>query len=357
MTLPVKQMRAAILAEIDAPLIVDEVELPESLAPGQVLVRVHFSGVCGSQVGEVAGAKGPDRYLPHLLGHEGGGVVLEVGPGVRTVSAGDHVVLHWRPGSGIEAAPPIYRWRGEQLNAGWVTTFNDHAVVSENRVTVIPTHLSLDSASLFGCPVTTGLGVVDRDARLRLGESIVVIGAGGVGLSVVQGAALSGALPIVAIDLTEAKRSLALELGATHALDGRDPDLESKIRAIVGAAGADVVVENTGRPPLIRLAYELSKAQGRTVLVGVPPKGEETTLYTLPVHFGKVLTGSHGGSADPERDLPRWLALADAGKLRLEPMITDRYDLDGINDALAGLRNGAVAGRAVVDMGHGGTPA
>jgi S-(hydroxymethyl)glutathione dehydrogenase/alcohol dehydrogenase len=136
MSIP-KIMKAAILAELNQPLIIDEVELPDCLDYGQVLVKIAFTGICGSQIGEIQGRKGPDNYLPHLLGHEASGTVAATGPGVRFVAPEDRVVLHWRKGNGIEAAPPIYRWRGKRLNAGFVTTFNEYAVVSENRVTKV----------------------------------------------------------------------------------------------------------------------------------------------------------------------------------------------------------------------------
>ena len=147
--------QAAILTEQRQPLVVDTIELPKSLEVGQVLVEVHCSGICGSQLGEIDGVKGDDRFLPHLMGHEGFGKVLEVGAGVRYVKRGDSVVLHWRPGAGIQSETPKYTWRGKPLNAGWVTTFNRHAVVSENR-TKVPADTNPDVA-LFGCAVTTAL--------------------------------------------------------------------------------------------------------------------------------------------------------------------------------------------------------
>ncbi|MDE3076602.1 MAG: alcohol dehydrogenase catalytic domain-containing protein, partial [Chloroflexota bacterium] len=179
-------MKAAILVQQHEPLRVAEVKLPDELAYGQVLVRVHYSTICGSQLGEIDGVKGPDRFLPHLLGHEGSGVVESVGPGVGLVHVGERVVLHWMKAAGVEASNPAYYWDGRAVNAGCVTTFNEWAVVSENRLTPIPDSLDLDLAPLFGCAVTTGFGVLMNDAQLKIGESVLVFGAGGVGLNVIQ---------------------------------------------------------------------------------------------------------------------------------------------------------------------------
>src|SRR5262245_28483514 len=178
----IKSTKAAILAESRKPLIVDEIDLPDTLDAGQVLVRVLHTSICGAQINEIEAAKGPDRFLPHLLGHEAAARVIEIGAGVSTVKPGDTVVLHWRPSRGIQSATPRYQWRGRQLNAGWVTTFNDHAVISENRMTVIPTGFDLKLAPLLGCAVTTAAGVVGNDAQVRVGESVAVFGVGGVGL-------------------------------------------------------------------------------------------------------------------------------------------------------------------------------
>jgi S-(hydroxymethyl)glutathione dehydrogenase/alcohol dehydrogenase len=343
-------MKAAILVAQNQPLVVDEVEMPDTLAPGQVEVELSHTGICGAQLGEIAGAKGPDPFLPHLLGHEGVGRVVTIGPGVSHVVPGQTVVLHWRPGVGIEAATPTYRWQGRPLRAGRVTTFNQRAIVSENRVTPIPPEIDPAVAPLLGCAVTTALGTLVNNARLGLGESVVVLGAGGVGLSIVQGAALMGAYPVVAVDLFAAKLALARKLGATHILAGGEGDLAGAIAAIVGPGGADVVIECTGRIDLIETAYEITGAQGRVVLVGVPIRGQRASLYTLPLHFGKVLTGSHGGEARPAVDIPRYVRLHLAGKLDLAPLVTDRFTLDDINLALDKVRAGEVTGRAIVEL-------
>ena len=185
-----KTMKAAVLTELKAPLVIAVLQMPDQLAAGQVLVKVHFSGICGSQLGEIDGVKGEDKFLPHLLGHEASGTVLGIGPGVKNVKPADKVVLHWRKGLGIESEPPLYTWNKLRVNAGWITTFNEYAIVSENRVTAIPADSDLEVAALLGCAVTTGFGVVENNAKLRIGESVVIFGAGGVGLNMVQAASL-----------------------------------------------------------------------------------------------------------------------------------------------------------------------
>ena len=344
-------MKAAILEILNSPLIIDEVELPTELLPGQVAVEVHYSGICGSQIGEIQGRKGPDAHLPHLLGHEGAGRVTAIGPGVTTVAPGDRVVMHWRPGSGIQAPCPTYRWQGRELNAGWVTTFNEAAVVSENRLTVLPDDFPMDLAPLLGCAVTTGLGVISNDARLKMGESLVIFGAGGVGLNMVQGGALASAWPVIAVDRFENRLELARSLGATHVINSRtEPDVIDRIRDILDGAGADVVIDNTGNPQIMAQAYELTDSRGRTILVGVPPVGEKLAIHSLPLHFGRLLTGSHGGESQPEFDIPRYIRLYRQGLLNLSGLITRRYPLEDINLALEHMANGQLAGRCLIEM-------
>jgi len=338
--------RAAILVESNQPLVVDEIELP-ALAAGQVLVKIGVSGVCGAQLGEIAAVKGPDRFLPHLLGHEGGGIVEDIGPGVTHVRPGEHVCLHWRRGNGIHAIPAQYKWNGRLVNSGWVTTFSDCSVVSENRVTPIPKDTPFDIAALMGCAVTTALGLINNDARLKIGQSIAVFGCGGVGLNVVQGAAMVSADPIIAIDVYDSKLDFARKLGATHTLNGRTVDLRTEIKKIVGAL--DVAVENTGIVNMIELAYELTGPQGRTILVGVPRYDEDITIHSLPLHFGKVLTGCEGGQSNPPVDIPRYLRLYQAGKLTLDDLITHRFPLEMINTAIDVVRSGE-AGRVMLHM-------
>ncbi len=345
----VKTAKAAILAQSCEPLVVDEIALPDALGVGQVLVKVLYSTICGAQLNEIAAAKGPDKFLPHLLGHEASARVIETGLGVTTVKSGDTVVLHWRPSQGIQCQPPAYKWRDKKLNAGWVTTFNEYAVISENRMTVIPPTYNLRDAPLLGCAVTTAAGVIDNDANVKIGESVVVFGVGGVGLNVVQFAHLAGANPIVAVDLIDAKLDMARPRGATHCLNPNAVgDVDAAIRKIVGDKGPDKVIETTGAKAVIELAYNLTHADGTCVLVGVP--SEKVTIYTLPIHFNKVLTGSHGGDAVPHVDIPRLIRLIEAGRLSFDGLITHEFPLDAINAALDVVRSGT-AGRVVLRVG------
>lgn len=345
-----KTMKAAILVEQRKPLVIDEIELPQSLEVGQVLVKVHYSGICGSQLGEIDGAKGEDKFLPHLLGHEASATVMEVGPGVKHVKPGDIVVLHWRKGLGIEGAPPNYRWRGNKLNAGWIATFNEYAIVAENRMTAIAADSDLEVAALFGCAVTTGFGVVENNAKLRIGESVVVFGAGGVGLNIVQAAALVGAFPVIAVDLFDNRLDLARQMGATHLINAKNDDAKAMIERIVGVQGLDAFIDNTGQPSIIEMGYQLTKPQGRVTLVGVPRKGNNVSIYSLSLHFGKGLSGSHGGEAIPNVDIPRYHKLFQADRIKLRELITERLPLEDINLAIDNMRSGKTSGRCLIRM-------
>ena len=343
-------MKAAILETLSAPLVVADIEPPASLAFGQVRVRVRYSGICGSQLNEIDGVKGPDRFLPHLLGHEGSAIVEEVGEGVATVKPGDHVVMHWRKGDGLQSPTPVYRWNGRTVNAGWVTTFNERAVVSENRLTSIPADFDPRTATLFGCALTTAFALVSNDACLKIGRSVVILGAGGVGLSLVIACGLVSANPIVVVDRVPEKLEMARRLGATHTLSIADrAAAESAVRDCVGARGADAAIDTTGDGRMIEFAYELTHPDGRTVMLGVPRKEDKIRIYSLPLHFEKVLTGSHGGGAQPHLDIPAYIRLHQARPLPLDPLITHEFGLDDINEAIALVRTGK-AGRVLIAM-------
>jgi S-(hydroxymethyl)glutathione dehydrogenase / alcohol dehydrogenase len=332
---------AAILVEQRKPLVLDEVEIP-SLSYGQVLVDQRATRICGSQIGEIDGVKGPDAHLPHLLGHEGAGVVVDVGPEVSEVKKGDHVVLHWRPGAGIQAKPASYSWNGTKVNAGSITTFQKLTVVSENRTTPIPKDFDLSLAPLLADALTTGFGIINNDAKLKIGESAVIIGSGGIGLGVILGAKLAGAHPIIAVDIHDHKLAKAKEYGASHLINSKTATLDSEVRNILGAKGADLVVDGTGNPAIIERAYEMTHPRGRCVLFGVMPHDKRVTIHTLPLHHGKVLTGSEGGGSQPHLDIPRYVRMIQAGVFDPAGFISHRVKLEEINEVMARMRSGEV---------------
>ncbi len=263
-------MKSAILVESKKPLVVAEIDLPAKLKFGQVLVKVCYSGICGAQINEIDAVKGPDKFLPHFLGHEGSGIVEKIGEGVTTVKPGDHVVLHWRKSSGIQSATPKYYWNGKKVNAGWVTTFNEKAVVSENRLTVIPKDFDMRTASLLGCSVTTGFGVVNNDAQIKIGQSVLIFGIGGVGLNIAQAASMVSAYPIIGVDLHEHKINMGKKFGLSHGIIANSKNLKDEIYNIVNQKVVDTVFETTGNSKVIEQAYELTNPEGKTILVGVP---------------------------------------------------------------------------------------
>lgn len=337
--------RAAILVSLNAPLEIDDVEVP-ALDVGQVLVKIDASGVCGKQIDEVLG-KRPDPYLPHLLGHEAAGVVEDVGPGVRKVKQGDSVVLHWLKGSGIDSEPPKFKRNGMPINAGWITTFSERSVISENRLTRLDPRVPSDAAALMGCAVMTGLGIVINNAMVKPGESIAVFGAGGVGINVILAASLVSAYPIVAVDVHDRKLEWTKSFGATHVVNSSKTDPVQAIRAIVGNDGVNAAVDTVGHSTVRTAAYDSTAKNGVTVFAGVPRAEDCMSFDSFPLQGGRRIVGSHGGEGRPDVDIPRCVKLFQLGKLKLTEQITHRFPLEKVNDAIAIVRRGE-AGRCIL---------
>jgi S-(hydroxymethyl)glutathione dehydrogenase/alcohol dehydrogenase len=345
-------MKAAVLVKQNAPLELYEVEMPK-LDIGQVLVKVEHSGICGKQLDEITGRQGEDRFIPHLLGHEGGGEVLEIGPGVTKVKPGDRVVMHWVKSTGIDSPAPRFAHKGVVLSAGWVTTFSDFTIASENRLTPVARDVPSDVRALLGCAVTTGLGIVFNNAKLLPGQSMAVFGVGGVGLNVVQGADLVNAYPIVAIDRNDEKLEYSRKFGATYTLNVDKVDVAAALKDLSNGRGFDAVVDTTGLNRVRELAYDATHPKsGVTVLCGVPFSRDRLSIDSFPLHMGRRLIGSHGGDTVPETDIPRYVELYRLGKLKLSELITTRFGLADINKAVDIVRAGHACGRCVIDMGH-----
>ena len=332
---------AAILVEQRKPLVIDEVEVP-ALKRGQVLVEIHATRVCGSQIGEIDGVKGPDKFLPHLLGHEAGAIVLEIGADVTHVAPGERVVCHWRPGAGIDAGGSVYKWNGRDVNAGPITTFQKYAVISENRLTKVPADTDFELCCLLADTLTTGFGIIKNDAKVKAGESVVIFGVGGIGLGVVLGAKLAGAHPIIGIDLHDHKLAKAAEDGLTHRINASRENADDRVKELLGGL-ADVTIDGTGNPKVIETAYDLAKLRGgRCVLFGVMPSDQRVSIHTLPLHFGRTLTGSEGGQSHPEKDIPEILRVLDKENIDWRGFVSHRGKLADLEQIVAQMRSGEV---------------
>jgi S-(hydroxymethyl)glutathione dehydrogenase/alcohol dehydrogenase len=339
---------AAVLVVPGRPLELTELKIPK-LKPGQVLVEIAYCGVCHTQVLEARGYRGEDRYCPHCLGHEGSGTVLDVASTVSKVKQGDRVILSWIKGSGADVQGTVYDWNGRSVNAGGITTFATHAVISENRLTIIPDGVSMRSAALVGCAVPTGVGVVVNTAQPRPGQSLVVFGSGGIGSCAVAAAALSGCITVIAVDVSSDKLALAKQLGATHTINARTGDPVQQIRELC-PLGADFAIEATGQPAVMRQALACVRSQGGTaVVVGNARHGQTLEIDPRELNQGKRLLGTWGGDNNPDSDFPRYCKLLASGKLNLEPLLTRTYRLEDINKAIDDLEHGLCA-RPLVEI-------
>ena len=343
-------MRAAVLYEFGSPLVVRDIDL-DAPKDGEVLVRLAASGVCRSDWHTVQGIH-PHR-LPVVLGHEGSAVVEQVGPGVRGLAPGDHVVLSWLPYCGacarcISGRPNLCERMqtfdegrladgtsrmhadGVDVSHNVPSSFAERAVVPANTAIAIDPSLPLEQAALLGCAVMTGVGAILNTARVRPGQSVAVVGCGGVGLSAIQGARIAGASSIVAIDVVPAALEHARALGATEVVDAGRADPAGATRP------ADVVVECLGHADTIELAASLTAPGGTTVLVGMAPPDARPGIAALDMTLGeRTVTGCWYGSCVPPRDFPMLVDLVRSGELRVDAMIGRTFALDDVNDALA----------------------
>lgn len=341
---------AAILENNNEPLKIMDLRIPE-LKSGQVLVKIAYSGICHTQLLEIEGKKGIDKFLPHALGHEGSGIVIKTGTGVKKVSPGDHVVISWIKGNGADISSTIYESNSGKINAGAVTTFMDYAVISENRLTPIKKDMPLKEAALLGCAIPTGAGIVLNSMKLQTGDTIAIFGVGGIGLSAVMAAKSVSASSIIAIDIFDHKLEHARSLGATHTINFRkQQDCISEIYNITHGKGVDFAIESAGRRETMELAFRSVRDMGGVcVLAGNLPVGEKISIDPYDLIKGKRIIGTWGGETQPDRDIPLYVDLFINGKLPLKNLITHSYSLEEINIAIEDLKSGKV-GRALIDF-------
>lgn len=357
-------MRAALL---EAPgqdlVVVDDVELDKP-HEGEVLVRVSHCGVCHSDLHFIDGSL--PTAVPALLGHEAGGVVEEVGPGVSELEPGDKVILTLRPPCGRcywcvrgeQSICPTYASMGGTLPDGgtrlahqgrivfragvFLGAFAEKAVVPASGAVKVPADTPLDIAAVIGCSVQTGVGAVLNTAKVPAGATVLIFGLGGVGISIAQGARIAGASRVIGVDPVAERREQAGAFGVTDTVDPGSGNVVSAAFDLTDGVGVDFAFDAVGRASLVETAVGATRAGGTTVMVGVPRLDEQLSLpaamFGLPE---KKLIGCFLGSSNPHREFPRLLSLWRAGKLDLDGMVTARRPLDGINDAFADMKAGA----------------
>lgn len=331
-------MLAATLIKINEPLSLQNGEwMP--LKFGQVLVKVLASGICGAQLQEIRGEKG--NHFPRLLGHEGCGVVQYVGDGVTTVEPGDRVVMHWRKGDGLESQSPKIRLNGEEITTGQVTTFSEFSVCSENRLTRVPEYAPVELCALLGCGLSTALGTIENEANLKMGESILIIGCGGLGLNLILAAKLRRASFIAAVDVIEAKAVAAISMGA---------DAYWNSGEATPLTYFNVIIDTTGNADAIFYAMEHLAPSGRFVMVGQPKPGEHVRIPNGRNMFngdGCCIKATQGGGFKPAQDIPRYVELFHRQKIDIEGIVTHRFPIQFINEAIDLVKNGQ-AGRVLI---------
>ena len=357
------QIKAAVCYEANAPLVVETLELDEP-KEGEVLVKLSSAGVCHSDYHVMKGEWKPP--LPMVLGHEAAGIVERIGPGVTMSRPGDHVILNFRPNCGFcrycTVGRPVLcngsdsdRWmmfdgtsrlhKGNQYFYHFARTasFAEYVVVPQTGAVPVREDMPLDKACLVGCSVMTGVGSVINTAKVEPGSSVVVIGCGGVGLNVIQGAVLAGAGQIIAVDVLENKLGYARDFGATDIIDATGGDTVRRIRDLT-KGGADYAFEAIGNSRTILQAYESTCLGGVTTIVGMAPEDDEVTINSLSLpRTEKVIMGSWYGSARPWVDLPKMVDLYLSGKIQVDALVSRTYTLDEINVAYEALGRGEVA--------------
>jgi S-(hydroxymethyl)glutathione dehydrogenase/alcohol dehydrogenase len=343
-------IKAAVLDEINKPLKIKFLK-NEDLLIGQVLVKVYYSGVCRSQLMEIKGARGIDSWLPHLLGHEGTGEVLDVGEGVTKVKKGDKVILGWIKGEGLDAPGAKYKCNGEVINSGKVTTFSTHTIVSENRLVKIPNGLPLDVAVLFGCALLTGAGMVFNQLKPEQNKNIAVLGLGGIGLSALMALNLYNCKSLIAIDVNDEKLKLAKEFGATHCINAAKKNVIEVVNMITENEGADGCIESGGKVETIETGLALINNTGKLVFASHPPNEDYIKIKPHDLIIGKQIIGSWGGASSPDLDIKTLAEIYMQGKFPLQKLINKRYKLEEINQALEDLENGT-AFRPIIEMYH-----
>jgi Zn-dependent alcohol dehydrogenase len=356
--------RAAIFVEPKTPLVVDEVEFPDPGAD-QVLVKLFASGVCHSQLHTMQRPARPGHRLPALLGHESTGIVAAKGRDVRHVKEGDHVITTWVDRDNATTNQPLVmhalndraqysaNWRGKDVMHS-AATWAEYALAQERMVVPMPKDLATDVTSIIGCAVMTGAGAILNALRVRAGQSVAIFGAGGIGLCAISAAAIVDAYPVIAVDIQDRKLEFARRFGATHTINSKETDTVQAIKDLTGS-GADFAIDAIGLPETqelilraVRPGYSGMNKGGTALLVGITPPGAKAILDTSLFVGNRSFARTSGGDCKPDRDFPIFLRWFREGKLKLNELVTNRYKIEQINEAVDDLEHGKILGRGIL---------
>lgn len=345
-----KYFTAAVLKKLNTDLYIDKVIFSQKLSYGQVLIKIRYSGICGSQIGEIQGVKGPDKYLPHLLGHEASGIVVKCGEGVKKVKKNDKVIIHWMKTEGAEAETPNYKnIKNEKINAGNTATFSEYAIISENRITKILKGISLLDACLFGCTIPTAFGMLNNEAQLKIGEKVLIFGAGSIGQASAFTSEILGSSSTLVIDRHKKKfRSLKNYKTINCLLYSDKKSFLEELKRFQ----PDLIVETTGSIDVINMSYELLKNSGRLLLVGVPNYKKKIKINTLPLHFNTKMFGTSGQSVNVDQLFFNYQNFFLKRKINLKKIFVEKLiRLKDINKYISKIKDGQSTKKIIIDFG------
>ena len=345
-----KNIQAAVLEKLNKPLVLKEINC-QSLKAGQVLVKIHFSGLCGSQVMEINGGRGKDRWLPHCLGHEGSGEVIAFGKGVTKFKIGDKVILTWLECKGKNASNAQYKTDNIIINSGKVTTFSNYSVVSENRIIKKPPILNMREAVLFGCAIPTGFGMVINEIKPKKNMNILIIGLGGIGISSLLALKCLNHKKVILADIFQSKLNLAKKLGFKNCINLKKVNIAEYIYSNCDG-GIDICIESAGLTKTIELGFSLINNNGGKLFFASHPNNRDyIKISPHDLIKGKRIYGSWGGKSQPDKDIPKMANLIKKSQISLSSLISKTYKLKNINDAIKDLQNGREF-RPIIKMEH-----
>ena len=344
------KFKAAVLHKVRKPLKIKELSMPK-LSRGQVLVKIAYSGICGSQIMEIDGMRGKDKWLPHCLGHEASGEVLKIGENVKKIKKGEKVILTWLKCEGIESKNPTFLDYKTTVNSGKITTFSNYAIVSENRVVKKPKFLNMKEAVLYGCALPTGFGMVINEIIPRKQDKILLIGLGGIGMSVLIGLKAIRHKNVIIAEISDNKVSQAKRFGFKNAFNIRKINLKDKLIETF-PEGIDICIETAGKIKTIEYGFSLIKEQGGKIFFASHPEnGKKIKLNPHELIKGKCIYGSWGGKCNPDKDVPKIAQMIKKNRINLNLMMNKVYSLEKINIALSDMKKGKVI-RPIVKMRH-----